>query len=272
MSDKGIQKTLSWFILRDGGGKWLGQETSLPVASVLLAINALADSSGAVKFTQAEISEALNIGLRTVGKCFVFLKNRSIISQIRRGEYRLAPTENLRDMRNECAQVADMRNGCVLGDDMRNGCALGASKKEADTIHNTNPKGLVSSAGARASTTDFQEKKEKIARLEEIVTRSIGPYVWNQSTSWHEMLERANWDMTVLTDAIVAYADKVTGSGQRHQFSRLYNFVVREIENKRRRAAMQSQARPNYNPPQLTSDGPKITESEMENLKDFFNV
>ena len=272
MNDISIQKTLPLFLLREGGGKWLGSETVLPVVPILLALFSMRDKDNLIRCTQAELADNLNIGLRTVGKAIVFLKKREILKQPKRGHYQIISYRELVDMRNGCAQVVDMRNGCAQVQVMRNGCALDSDLGKGLTINNTNPKGLVSSAGARAGTTDLQNKKEKIFKLQEIVTRNIGPYVWNQSTSWHEMLERANWDMDILTDAIVAYADKVTGSGQRHQFSRLYNFVIREIENKRRRAVMQSQARPNYNPPKLSSDGPKITEREMEKLKDFFNV
>ena len=273
MTHKNLQKSLARFILREGGGKWLGELSGLPVPSVLLALDSLADSQGIVECTQREIAEGLAIGRRTMSKCFVFMKAKQLIKSVRRGVYSLISYENLSVMRSQCAQVAVMRTQCTQVGDMRTQCTQVGPENEGLTIYKeTISKEIVSSAQARATTTPFEEKQQKIARLEKIVTRNISAQAWNQSTSWHEMLERARWDMDVLTDAIVAYADKVTGSGQKHQFSRLYNFVVRELESRQMRAAMQTQARPNYNPRPLISEGARITENEMEDLKGFFNV
>ena len=280
MTHNNLQKTLSRFILREGGGKWLGELSGLPVPSVLLALDALADGQGRVECTQSEIAEGLAMGRRTVSKCFVFMKAKELVKSVRRGVYSLVSYESLTVMRSQCAQVAVMSTECAqvveTGETltvMSTECAQVDEAEQGLTIYKeTISKEIVSSAQARATTTTFKEKQQKIARLEKIVTRNIGAQAWNQSTSWHEMLERARWDMDVLTDAIVAYADKVTGSGQKHQFSRLYNFVVRELESRQRRAAMQTQARPNYNPRPLVSEGARITENEMQDLKGFFNV
>jgi hypothetical protein len=274
MDHNNPQKTLARFILSEGGGQWLASQGSGPVVPVVLALVLLADDHNVVECKQADLAGAVGFGLSTIKRAFKSLHDLGIIRSVRRGVYVLASYESLKvkchsetlgaeKSQSETRKALKCQSETFDGE--KEAIQPGLSSYNKLLLRSSSPR-----PPARASS--IAEKQEIILRVEEIVARNISPHAWAQSTSWHELIDRADWNLEIISDALVAYADKVIGSGQPHQFSRLYNFVVREVEGRRKREMMAVQSRPNYNPPNLDTGGEKITGEEMKELQRFLNV
>tara|TARA_B100001175_G_scaffold309362_1_gene310945 strand:+ start:2641 stop:3441 length:801 start_codon:yes stop_codon:yes gene_type:complete len=253
------QKTIAAFLLTDGGGAKLSKLSTLPLCSVLLAVSLLTDAHSVSKCSQQQIADGLGIGLRTVKNTFKELLALGILRKLSRGAYGVTSYDNLELRCNHCTFSIDKCNHCTFGKDKCNHCTFGAldsEKSEEYTIIKDYPV-----SGSQVISND-DNRQQKIERLEKIVCDNLGTAVWAQSMNWADLMNRAEWDLDTVTDAIISYKDKVIGAGQRHRFSRLYTFVKTEAESKRARRPL----RPNYTPQDVEDEGQRITEGTMGEL------
>lgn len=268
------QKSLCLFLLREGGGKWLAGKSGGPVVPLMLAMCQMADAHNVVECSQADVADCLGYSIATVKRCMKFLMDFEVIRRVRRGVYVLISYESLKQKYHGDTFGGEKYHGDTLKTVKYHSDTFGsseASKSAGDTYIKELTAKAVSSARTHTRATAVEIKQQKIAKLEEIISRNIGPNVWSQSTSWHELLDRADWDLEVIADAVVAYADKVTGAGHDHRFSRLYNFVVRQVEGKRKREAGTTSP-PSYSRNIQDTGGERLTEIEMQELRRFMRV
>lgn len=269
------QKNYLAFLVSGGGGRWLANQCKSPAVPVLMSLLGLVDAHNVVSCSQSMIADALGYSLPTVKRAFKDLKRLGVLKVLKRGSYALLSCEALeRKYHNDTLGGLKYHNDTLGGRKYHNDTLAPdeGTKSGVETVINKLPLRGSSSAGVRPRATTAKDKQEKIRKLEEIVVSNLGATVWAQSTNWFDLIDRANWDLAVVTDSCIAYREKVIDAGQRHQFSRLMNFVKREAQSKAQQEKKHSQPRPNYKPPSLHSEGSKITENEMAKLKGLIGV
>ena len=235
----------------------------------------LSDAHNVVECSQMMIADSLGYSLATVKRAFRDLKTLEILQTLKRGKYTVLPCEALaRKCHSDTLDGRKCHNDTLITSECHSDTfAIDQAPKSGEhTYINKLPLRGSSRAGVRPRATTTKEKQDKILGLEKIIVSNLGEVVWAQSTNWVDLIDRAQWDLDVVTDSVIAYREKVLDRGQRHQFSRLLNFVKREAQSKSQRAAINEQPRPNYKAPVMNSAGAKITEKEMEKLKGLIGV
>ena len=277
MKNSEPQKNLITFLLAEGGGRYVAKLSPAPVVPVLLALTSMTDDDRVVRCSQTSLSENLGMSRMTLHRAIEALEKAGIIEKVGRSCFKVLDVEAVRGMyhhdTNEVRMYHhDTNNGQTYHHDTFKGVMYHHDTNEVrgevnHTSYNILP--LRGSSSARIATPPTDQ--EKIARLQKIITEKLGREVWERSTNWAEFYDRANRDIELIEDAVIAYQEKVIEAGQNHSFTRLLNFVKRERASKEKQAQAAAPRRPYDRRVEVDAGARKATESELRRLEEILN-
>ena len=251
MKNNEPQKSLLCFLLNEDGGELIAKLSPAPVVPVLLALTSVCNGDMVVKCSQTTLAKNLGMHRGTLHRAVKALESAGLIVKLGRSEYRILSVNEMRQTLHHAT--------------------FGKPEGGNDTFVNILPLRGSSSArtGARIATPPTEQ--EKILRLESIIVEKLGRQVWDRSTNWAELYNRANRDIELIEDAVIAYQEKVIQAGQNHSFTRLLNFVKRERISKEKQEQKANPTRPAYRPAELHRHAARATQDELERLSRFLD-
>lgn len=281
MKNNEPQKSLFFFLLNEDGGELIAKLSPAPVAPVLLALTSVCNGDMVVKCSQTTLSKNLGIHRATLHRAVKALESAGLIVKLGRSEYRILSVNEMRQTLHHATFNAQTLHHatfegvnvapCNIQPQTSHHATFGKPESGDDTSYNILPLRGSSSArtGARIATPPTEQ--EKIVRLENIIVEKLGRQVWDRSTNWAELYNRANRDIELIEDAVIAYQEKVLQAGQNHSFTRLLNFVKRERISKEKQEQKANPTRPAYRPAELHGHAAKATQDELERLSRFLD-
>jgi len=275
------QKSLFSFLLVEGGGQSIAELSPAPVSPVLLALTSMIDGDRVVVCSQTTLANNLGIHRTTFHRAVKALEKSGLIIKLGRSSYQVLSVEKMRQtlhhatfepqtLHHATFEGVNVAPCDIQGQTLHHATFTG-QESENHTSYNILPLRGSSSARAHARIATPPTEQEKIARLEQIITDKLGREVWDRSTNWAEFYERANRDIELIEDAVIAYQEKVIEAGQNHSFTRLLNFVKRERASREKQERAANPTRPAYRPVELHGEASRATESELERLNEFLN-
>lgn len=262
------QKSVYDALVFDGGGAYLARHGKTSCVSALFVLATKSNRSGTACASLEELGAVLGMTRQTAGKAVSTLEELGLIIKKGRGLYDLANTGTmLKKLTKGGPNVKKVNSGSEM------------LKKQTPKHHSQTAHTLLkelplrgsSSAQARTVTPSFSSKQEKVLQLEKVVCETLGQQVWDGSTNWGFLLDQADWDLDLITHAVIAYDDKVLRSGQKHHFSRLLNFVTTQKNAKQRRNAGGIPPAAQLTAPQPSGD--RLTKEELRMMmEDLQNV
>jgi DNA-binding FadR family transcriptional regulator len=281
MKNSEPQKNLITFLLAEGGGRYVAKLSPAPVVPVLLALTSMTDDDRVVRCSQTSLSENLGIGRMTLHRAINALEKAGIIERVGRSCFKVLDVEAVRRMYHHDTNEArtyhhDTNNDQTYHHDTFEGVMYhhDTNEVQGDANHtslNILPLRGSSSARMCARIATPPTDQEKIARLQKIITEKLGREVWERSTNWAELYDRANRDIELIEDAVIAYQEKVIEAGQNHSFTRLLNFVKRERASREKQAQAATTRRPYDRRVEVDAGARKATESELRRLEEILN-
>lgn len=247
-----------------------------PVVPVLLCLCGLAGDDWSVSARQADIAKMIGLSTRSVVRAFTALAGRGFISKVRRGCWMVTGDSGAHSYVTPCHLSQSYVTPCHLSQEKQSyvtPCHLSEEQSPAGHIYKELPLRGSSSAGVSTRDTTTEKSQEKVRRLEEIVTSNLGERIWGSSTNWVAVMDRAEWNLDVVTDAVIAYKEKVIDVGDRHMFSRLLNFVKMEKAALDRRYEKEQKKTERPDSSVFTErTGQRVEEIDLMTLKEFLDV
>lgn len=275
------QKSLFCFLLNEDGGELIAKLSPAPVVPVLLALTSVCNGDMVVKCSQTTLAKNLGMHRGTLRRAVKALESAGLIVKRGRSVYLVLSVNEMRQTVHHASFNAqtvhhaafEASNGapCIIQQQTVHHAAFEKPESGNDTFVNILPLRGSSSArtGARIATPPTEQ--EKIVRLENIIVEKLGRQVWDRSTNWAELYNRANRDIELIEDAVIAYQEKVIQAGQNHSFTRLLNFVKRERISREKQEQKANPTRPAYRPAELHGHAAKATQDELERLSRFLD-
>ena len=281
MKNSEPQKNLITFLLAEGGGEYVAKLSPAPVVPVLLALTSMADDDRVVACSQTALAKNLGMHRATLNRAVKVLERAGLILKLERSSYQVLSVEEMRQMSHgatlssetshhatfEGANVAP----CDTQDQMSHHATLAGRESGDHTSLNILPLRGSSSARMCARIATPPTDQEKIARLQKIITEKLGREVWERSTNWAELYDRANRDIELIEDAVIAYQEKVIEAGQNHSFTRLLNFVKRERASREKQAQAATTRRPYDRRVEVDAGARKATKEEIQRLREILS-
>ena len=267
--------------LTSGNAAKLSSLEKCPAVPVLLCLCGLADVEGRAEVTQKVVGDMLGLSRRSIVRAFNTLADRKFILKSSRGAWTVQLDDDEHDLQSyvpPCHSSHSYVTPCHLSQERGSyvpPCHSAEKVEETSVIYKELPLRGSSGAGVSTRDTTTQDRQQIVFQLEKIVTETLGQQVWHSSHNWVAALDRASWNMDVITDAVIAYKEKVLDVGERHMFSRLLNFI--KIEKAAFDRRYEKEQKKTERPDAAVfekdrSQGQRVETDDLERLKEWLNV